>query len=307
MHVPSLISVIIPCYNQAKYLPDALNSVLLQTYDKWECIIINDGSLDNSEAVALEWVEKDRRYKYFNKANGGLSDARNFGIKQSNGEYILPLDADDKISKTYIKEAIEIFETNKEISVVYCEAEFFGNQTGIWYLPKFSKTELLFYNTVFCSAIYKKEDYLKTKGYNINMIKGLEDWDFWLSLIEVGCNFFKIPKVNFFYRIREGSMVRSITEEEQKLMYKQHFLNHVDLYIDILGFPQNAYHQAYKYKKSYFKVTKSIDYRLGHFLVNPFRIISRLIYQRLNFFFLKKNNKELIDSNCIGQIIFPVV
>ena len=106
--ISPVISIIVPCYNQAQYLPETLQSVLEQDYRHWECIIINDGSPDNTEEVALEWCSKDERFKYFKKENGGLSDARNYGIKHSVGKYILPLDSDDKISKDYTLEAINV-------------------------------------------------------------------------------------------------------------------------------------------------------------------------------------------------------
>ena len=69
----ALVSIIIPCYNQAEYLPDALESVFNQTYQNWECIIVNDGSTDTTELVSKEWCEKNKRFKYFQKQNGGLS------------------------------------------------------------------------------------------------------------------------------------------------------------------------------------------------------------------------------------------
>ena len=90
-----LISVIVPCYNQAQYLDECLQSVLDQTYQDWECIIVNDGSPDNTEEVAKNWVEKDSRFKYFYKENRGLSSARNLGIEKSIGKYLFFLDSDD--------------------------------------------------------------------------------------------------------------------------------------------------------------------------------------------------------------------
>ncbi len=92
-----LISVIVPCYNQAQYLDECLQSVLDQTYQDWECIIVNDGSPDNTEEVAKKWLAKDSRFKYFYKENGGLSSARNAGIKDSIGQFIFFLDFDYKI------------------------------------------------------------------------------------------------------------------------------------------------------------------------------------------------------------------
>ncbi|HEU4496898.1 MAG TPA: glycosyltransferase family 2 protein, partial [Flavobacterium sp.] len=95
------MSIIVPCFNQSQYLGEALQSVSEQTYTDWECIIVNDGSPDDTEEVSKEWCEKDARFKYLYKENGGLSSARNAGIAVAGGEYILPLDADDKIAPEY--------------------------------------------------------------------------------------------------------------------------------------------------------------------------------------------------------------
>jgi glycosyltransferase involved in cell wall biosynthesis len=102
-----MISVIVPCYNHAKFLPDTLQSVLLQRYSDWECVIVNDGSTDGTEDVALEWVEKDERFRYIKKKNGGLSSARNEGLNVINGEYVQFLDADDLIDKDKLKLSLE--------------------------------------------------------------------------------------------------------------------------------------------------------------------------------------------------------
>lgn len=83
-----LISVIVPCYNQAQYLDECLQSVVEQTYPNWECIIVNDGSPDNTEEIALQWTEKDSRFIYIKKENGGLSSARNAGLEIAKGKWI---------------------------------------------------------------------------------------------------------------------------------------------------------------------------------------------------------------------------
>lgn len=247
----NLVSVIIPCYNQAQFLPDTLNSVLEQSYANWECIMVNDGSPDNTEEVAKEWAAKDERFKYYKKENGGLSDTRNFGIRHSKGIYILPLDSDDKISSTYMEEAVQILSSQNKIRVVYGKAEFFGNKSGIWKLPNFSTKEILFRNIVYCSAFFHKEDYLKTSGYDVNLKTAWEDWDLWLSLLELGCTFYQIPKVHFYYRVRGNSMIRSLTKKEMDLINKQIFKKHIDLYLSELGPPQEAY-QKFNFLKNSF-------------------------------------------------------
>lgn len=101
-----LVSVVIPCYNQAHFLPDTLASVLDQTYSFWECIIVNDGSTDHTNVVAHEWQNKDGRFKYVEKENGGLSSARNTGLRVAIGEYIQLLDADDLLESEKIQSQV---------------------------------------------------------------------------------------------------------------------------------------------------------------------------------------------------------
>ena len=165
------VSIIVPCYNQAQYLDECLQSVLEQTYPHWECIIINDGSPDNTEKVAQEWVVKDTRFKYIYKENGGLSSARNAGIEIADGEFILPLDADDKISAHYLKLAVKEFEKDTYLKVVYCKAEKFGNETGVWVLPEFSLKLLCMQNMIFCTAFFKKKDWKDLLNVDIFKVK----------------------------------------------------------------------------------------------------------------------------------------
>ena len=101
MNNASLVSIIIPCFNQGMYLSETIESVLSQTYRYWECIIINDGSADNTEEIALGYCNNDERIKYLKQDNKGPCVARNYGISNAGGIYILPLDADDILGKDY--------------------------------------------------------------------------------------------------------------------------------------------------------------------------------------------------------------
>lgn len=129
---PSKVSIIIPCYNQAQYLPDAVESVVNQTYKDWECIIVNDGSPDNTSKAARKLMAKyhDRRIIFLEKENGGLADARNFGIKNSHGKYILPLDADDKIHPEILQKTVTLLETHPEVAIAYTDPLHFGKVNG---------------------------------------------------------------------------------------------------------------------------------------------------------------------------------
>lgn len=238
------VSIIIPCYNQGQYLSEALKSVLEQTYTNWECVVVNDGSPDNTGEIASEWIRRDSRFKYIHKNNGGIADARNVGIAHSTGVYILPLDADDKIAKEYLFEAVNVLDSNPKIKIVYGEAEFFGNKTGKWKLSKYQPDKILIRNMIYCSAFFRRADYDKTSGYNTNMIYGLEDWDFWLSILSEGSHLsgaekvFRIPKKLFYYRINKVSRSKSIDAVKNEYLYHQIYINHLNLYAEV--FPDSA-------------------------------------------------------------------
>lgn len=123
------ISIIIPCFNHAEFLAETLNSVLSQTYKNWECIVVNDGSTDNTEEIVSNYCRKDERIKYVSQRNMGVSAARNRGIQESDGYFILPLDGDDIIDSTYIEKAVCYFEENPQTTLVYCKADFSEQKT----------------------------------------------------------------------------------------------------------------------------------------------------------------------------------
>jgi glycosyltransferase involved in cell wall biosynthesis len=210
-----LISIIVPCYNQGKYLNECLESVLMQDYKKWECIIVNDGSIDNTSALAAAWKKRDNRFKYIEQVNGGLSSARNTGINFSIGDLILPLDADDKITKNYIDEAVRLFTTLPNLKLVYCKAHLFGNEDLEWKLSSYTYKNLLIENMIFCSSIYKKTDFLRIKGYDEELKNGLEDWDFWIRLLDSDALVMQLPIIGFYYRIRNSSMHKKLLASGQ--------------------------------------------------------------------------------------------
>ena len=230
-----LISIVIPCFNQGKYLNESLQSVFEQTYTLWECNIIDDGSTDDTRSIAAKWIEKDDRFKYFYKENNGLCSARNTGIELSNGKYILPLDADDKISEDYIELALLEFEKDTKLKVVYCNAQKFGEQNGFWELPSFSLKQLAISNMIFCSAIYKKEDWRQIGGYDTAMIYGLEDWEFWIALLKNGGEVKKIEHLGFYYRTKVASMVTNLDDEKAEKMYEYLSTKHADFFVKHLG------------------------------------------------------------------------
>jgi glycosyltransferase involved in cell wall biosynthesis len=230
-----LVSIIVPCYNQAQYLDECLISVLNQTYSNWECIIVNDGSQDATETVAMYWTAKDNRIKYIQKSNSGLSAARNSGITLAQGEFILPLDADDKISMDYVAHAIQAFENDNSLKVVYCFAEKFGNETGLWDLQPFSLKAIAIENMIFCSAMYRKTDWERLGGYDNNMIHGFEDWEFWIALLKNGGNVKCLDIVGFYYRMKPDSMIQILNKDKKRKLHEYMSVKHADFFVAQLG------------------------------------------------------------------------
>lgn len=121
-----LISVIIPCYNQGKLLPEALNSLLEQKHQNWEAIVVNDGSPDDTHAIAQRWMAKDKRIKYVKKENGGSASARNAGLEIATGSYIQFLDADDMLHPEKFSLSLAVFQ-EKNVDVVLTNFQLFKN------------------------------------------------------------------------------------------------------------------------------------------------------------------------------------
>lgn len=264
----NLVSIIVPCYNQAEYLAETLDSVLAQTYPYWECIIVNDGSPDNTEEIALLYCNNDNRFFYFYKNNGGLADARNYGIKKSHGKYILPLDSDDKIAPIYIEKVINCYQNNPNLKLVYTNVMHFGIIEGQCDLPAYDYNRLLYMNHIVCTCMYKRNDYDKTVGYNTNMIYGLEDWDFLISLLGPEDLVERIEEPLFFYRKKEISMLNKLPNK-YKEMRMQMICNHLNVYQDLLFEFIEYYDSGVDYKTLFNNIQKSYAYRLGKLLLKP--------------------------------------
>jgi glycosyltransferase involved in cell wall biosynthesis len=233
--------VIIPCFNQGEYIADAISSVLEQSIEDYEIVVVDDGSTDPLTVATLDGLEHPK-LRLIRTVNQGLAAARNNGIATAYGEFILPLDADDRIGPTYLAKAREVLASRADVGFVYCLAELFGASRGKFYLNKASLKEMLLDSRVFCSAMFRKSDWQATSGYNPNMVYGWEDWDFWLSLLELGKKPYLVEEVMFFYRVKEVSMIRSMTFEQKVAMHQQLYNNHRELYQAIGEIDFERYH-----------------------------------------------------------------
>lgn len=259
-----IISVIVPCYNQAQYLKESLESVLKQTYDNWECIIVNDGSSDNTEELSLVWTLKDKRFKYLYKVNGGLSSARNAGIRVSVGQFILPLDADDKIHKTYLQKICEAFQKNPYLELVSSKIQFFGALNNELVLPKYSFTKQLVQNCFVCTSSFKKKSWERINGYDEQMTS-FEDWEFWIRLLNEKSKVYKIPETMFFYRKHAQGSLSNVFKKDVEFYYSLYdyvYEKHLPLYKKYFPRPILAFNENLSLKEFNSKIKNTLLFKL---------------------------------------------
>lgn len=248
------VSVIIPVYNTPPtFIEEAINSVLGQTYDNIEIIIVDDGSKNSDTLKYLNTISD--KAKVIHRTNGGPAAARNTGIESAMGEFILPLDADDKIAPPYVEKALTILLEQPSIGVVYSEAAFFGNKSGKWKLPTFSFDSFIFGNSIFVSGLFRKNVWQSAGRYDEQMRFGYEDWDFWLSILELGLKPYQIPEVLFYYRKWSDSSMDSVSLQNREVVLRQIVENHLSLYLNspkaitgLFSYPQIS-RLSKKYKK----------------------------------------------------------
>lgn len=282
------ISVIIPAYNSAHFLSDTLESVINQTYTQWECIIIDDGSTDNTKEVALIYCERDKRIKYIFKTNGGLSSARNEGLRLATGDYIQFLDADDLIKAEKFEKQIDIFKKKPNIDICYSNFIFFDNESKM-ILQKEEKWRLEIMGNIYEDFLFNwvkggliipihcpliKHSFLKINNIKFDeRIKAIEDWLFWLEISRQGARFSFVNEVYAIYRRHNSSM----NYDNKKMMYN---------YVKVLFFIYNTLQESYKVQfveryadflstdfeleiKKLNELKKSLIYKTGEFIILP--------------------------------------
>lgn len=261
-----LVSVVIPCYNNGRFLNKTINSVLKQTYCDFEIIVVDDGSTDIFTKQYLSALTHPK-IKVYVKENEGVSVARNFGIAHSYSDYILPLDADDLITPDYLESGVKVLEERPAVKLVSCNVEYFGYHKGIITFPEYSFERLLAKNLFVVSSLFRREDFLQTSGFNPNMKEGFEDWDFWISLLKAGGEVVRLEKVCFFYRIHKESRNNQLKTESFSRLRKQIYENHKDVYQQYYFDPSESF--------EYELIKDSMEYRVGRALLRPFRIWQR--------------------------------
>lgn len=197
-------------------------------------MVVNDGSTD-AETNAILSEFSARKTTVLRTENQGLAEARNHAIRVSGGQYILPLDADDRIGKTYLEKAVQVLDENAEVGIVYCKAEFFGARSGAWKLEPYRFPDILLHNVIFASAMFRRIDWETTGGYRTEFTFW-EDYDLWLSIIELEREVVQIPEVLFYYRKHASSKTARGSRQQLDDAHAQIWRAHPKLFNDNLAF-----------------------------------------------------------------------
>ncbi len=224
-YTPGLVSVVIPCYNYAGYLKETVASVISQIYTQWECIIVDDGSTDDTKAVANELCLKDSRIRYIHQNNQGLSSARNTGIHAAQGEYIQLLDSDDLISPDKFQLQVNCFSAHSKADLVYSDYHLMtadGSKT--WSVSSTNWMDMRhdpfheflhywekgFTIPIHC-YLFKRSCFERWGNFNVDLPTH-EDLALQLKFSLNGANYQMHKDVCAYYRVHGASMAKDFTK-----------------------------------------------------------------------------------------------
>jgi glycosyltransferase involved in cell wall biosynthesis len=206
----SLVSIIIPCYNYGWLLSETLDSILKQSYQQWECIIIDDGSEDNTRYVAESYQIKDSRFRYIYQPNGGMSSARNHGLRIAQGKYIQFLDSDDLLAPQKLLNQVDFLESNSKVDIVYSDVRFFNHEDPSTISRSFDMRDtpwtrhiegtgtatvvpLVERNDIVINSPLTRLSLIQRAGLFDEKLRSVEDWEFWVRCAAYGANFKYLP------------------------------------------------------------------------------------------------------------------
>ena len=218
-----LISVIIPCFNYGQYVEAAIDSVLNQTFQNFEIIIIDGGSTDVATIKKLNMLTKDNTTIYYRQDRHLVGDNRNFGIEKAQGKYICCLDADDMIKSTYLEKAVFMAECYN-YDIVYPSVQCFEGSHHIWTVNKVNFLSCTKGDNISTVALFKKDAWKKVKGYRdwgLGEDHVPEDWDFWVRLLGHGCRAMRLIEPLMLYRVHSSGLTannkKSIANQEKTI------------------------------------------------------------------------------------------
>ena len=225
------VSVVVTCFNLGAYLDDAVQSVLDQTFQEFDVVIVDDGSTDEVTTTLLARLSRPKT-RVLRIENRGLSAARNIGAAATTGEYLCMLDADDLLSLDMLEKSVAALDEDRSVAFVSHWVRTFGDEHRDWTPTRCDLPALLDVNTVNGAALVRREAFEAVNGFDETMRDGCEDWDFWISLVERGFQGRILPEVLFHYRRRADSMSRVMMEgDRHPRIYARLVAKHSESYV----------------------------------------------------------------------------
>jgi glycosyl transferase, family 2/glycosyl transferase family 8 len=259
-----LISIIVPIYNTDCYLRQCLDSIINQSYKNFEVLLVNDGSVDDSAMICKEFAEKDSRIRYFEKENGGVSSARNLGLKNVKGNYITFVDSDDWVEENYLEVLYNALKEN-EVDISISAHNYFNMDDNLYYLPSYSEEQL---HTLDIGKV-SRDEFLElfpelsslnhdfncavSKLFKVDLVKNLlfdesvnygEDLDFFFNLYLNVSSIYYVNQPTYIYRQHQRSASNNCLES--------HVISEIRIYEKILKkitelhIPNNRYIEKFK-------------------------------------------------------------
>jgi len=271
------LSIVIPCYNDEKYVLEALDSALNQSYENKEVIIVNDGS-NVSTTKLLNGID-NALVKIIHQENKGLSSARNTGIKEALGEYIMLLDSDDKFEYSFAEKAIVVLNKNLHIGAVTCWGKRFIDDKIInTFKPRGGGIDdFLFQNSSIGTSMLRKSCWEEIGGYDEKMKKGYEDWEFYIRLTQKW-KIHVLKEYLFYYRQRDNSMRINAIDNYDVPIKKYIYTKHKSLYIENYNELVDYFLAENQRNKLEAKNQKNkVEFKIGYFCLKPFRFVKKFL------------------------------
>lgn len=274
--VKDFISIIIPCYNDAEYVEESVNSAYAQTYNNKEIIVVDDGSNERTKKVLKKLEPKID--VLITQENKGAGAARNAGVVKAKGKYILTLDSDDFFEKSFCGKAVGILKDEPEARIVSCYANRFrGNESVLIKHKNATVKDFLKFNHALGNALFYKSDWEKVGGYDEKMTKGYEDWEFFIRLLKNGGYSYIIKEALFNYRLRRVSNSTRANEKKYELL-KYIYLKHEELYVENYEVLIDHFLNRLEVtEKSERKNLQKLEFRIGAQILMPFRTIKKFL------------------------------
>jgi glycosyltransferase involved in cell wall biosynthesis len=272
-----LISIIIPCYNDKKFIEQSVQSALNQTYLNKEVIVVDDGSNEETKAVLQKLAPKIT--KLITQENRGQSTARNAGIAIASGSYLVTLDSDDYFEPSFCEKAIALFFEEKDNKIVSCYANLLleDGSTRLYKPQGGTINEFLYANRALGTAMFRRNDWSNCGGYDEEMRDGFEDWEFFLRLLKDGGNAAILKESLYNYRKRNDSTTNKANKIKYKILnyiYNKHSNLFKD---DYEKFVKHLLGLAEKEQEEKIKNLNRIEFRLGNKMLRPLRFFKRLL------------------------------